>query len=88
MKNRLEIAKELLSDTGFIAITIDHIELFYLGTLADEVFGRKNRIGIITIVNQARGRWMDKNFSASNEFMLVYSKEEGTNMKKRKKNLI
>ncbi|KKS99590.1 MAG: Type III restriction/modification system modification methylase [Candidatus Nomurabacteria bacterium GW2011_GWA2_43_15] len=81
MKNRLEIAKELLSDTGFIAITIDHIELFYLGTLADEVFGRKNRIGIITIVNQARGRWMDKNFSASNEFMLVYSKEEGTNIR-------
>lgn len=81
MKNRLETAKEFLRDDGFIAIAIDHVELFYLGALADEVFGRKNRLGIISVVHQARGRWMDKNFSASNEFMLVYSKVEGTNIR-------
>lgn len=81
MKNRLEIAKELLRDDGFIAIAIDHVELFYLGSLADEVFGRDNRLGIVSVVHQARGRWMDKNFSASNEFMLVYSKKQGTNIR-------
>ena len=81
MKNRLEIAKELLRDDGFIAIAIDHVELFYLGSLADEVFSRDNRLGIVSVVHQARGRWMDKNFSASNEFMLVYSKKQGTNIR-------
>ena len=33
MKNRLEISKRLLRKDGFIAITIDHVELFYLGAL-------------------------------------------------------
>lgn len=81
IKNRLDIAKQLLREDGFIAIAIDHVELFYLGSLADEVFGRDNRMGIISVVHQARGRWMDKNFSASNEFMLVYSKKQGTSIR-------
>src|SRR3989339_228947 len=81
MKNRLELAKTLLRDDGFIAIAIDHVELFYLGSIADDIFGRNNRMGIISVVHQARGRWMDKNFSASNEFMLVYSKRFGTDIR-------
>ncbi len=44
IKNRLEAAKDLLRKDGFIAITIDHNELFYLGCLADEIFGRDNRL--------------------------------------------
>jgi adenine-specific DNA-methyltransferase len=76
MKNRLEMARELLKKEGFIAITIDHNELFYLGTLSDEIFGRENRIGIITIVHKPEGRQNDKFFTATNEFMLVYSKNQ------------
>ena len=53
MKNRLEIAKELLKEDGFIAIAIDHYELFYLGTLTDEIFGRENRLGVITVVTSS-----------------------------------
>ena len=41
MKNRLEIAKKLLRKDGFIAISIDHYELFYLGVLADEILAEK-----------------------------------------------
>ena len=81
MKNRLEVARELLTTDGFIAIAIDHHELFYLGALADEIFGRNNRLGIVSVVHQARGRWMDKGFSSSNEFMLVYAKTLGNNIK-------
>lgn len=81
MKNRLELARELLSTDGFIAIAIDHNELFYLGALADEVFGRDNRLAVVSVVHQARGRWMDKGFSTSNEFMLVYAKTLGNNIK-------
>ena len=63
MKNRLEVSRKLLTADGFIAIAIDHNELFYLKCLcADEVFGRDNRLAIVSVVHQARGRWMDKGF--------------------------
>ena len=74
IKNRIEIAKNLLREDGFIAITIDHCELFYLGALVDEIFGRENRLGIISIVIKPEGRQFAKFFSTSNEFMLVYAK--------------
>ncbi|PIR69165.1 hypothetical protein COX93_02650 [Candidatus Nomurabacteria bacterium CG_4_10_14_0_2_um_filter_30_12] len=76
IKNRLEIAKEMLKEDGFIAITIDHFELFYLGTLADEIFGRENRLGIISVVIRPQGRQFAKFFSATTEYMLVYAKNE------------
>jgi adenine-specific DNA-methyltransferase len=75
MKNRLEVAKDFLRDDGFIAMTIDHYELLYLGIIADEVFGKDNRLGIITIVHKPEGRQNDKFFTATNEFMLVYAKD-------------
>lgn len=75
MKNRLEIAKRLLRKDGFIAITIDHVELFYLGTLADEIFGEENRVGIVTIFINPKGRQHEQFFSASTEYMLVYAKD-------------
>jgi len=81
MRHRLNIAKDLLKDDGFFVCAIDHNELFTLGVLLDKIFGEENRLGIVSVVHQARGRWMDKNFSASNEFMLVYSKTKGTNIR-------
>ena len=71
MKNRLEVAKNLLMKSGFIAIAIDHNELGYLIVLADEIFGRKNRIGIVTVVNNPMGRNQGKYFSTTNDFMLA-----------------
>jgi len=76
MKNRLEVAKEFLREDGFIAIAIDHCELFYLGTLADEVFGRDNRVGVISILSNPMGRQYAKFFSPTNDYMLVYAKNE------------
>jgi len=42
MKNRLEVARELLSNDGSIWINIDDDEAHYLKVLCDEVFGREN----------------------------------------------
>ena len=74
MKNRLEAARELLTKDGFIAIAIDHAELFYLGVLADEIFGRDNRLGVVTIVHNPKGRNLAKFFSGNSDYMLVYAK--------------
>ena len=83
MKNRLEVAKEFLREDGVIALAIDHFELFYIGTLMDQVFGRENRIGILSVVHKAEGRNQEKFFGTSNEFLLVYGKnKELTEMNK------
>lgn len=42
MKNRLELAKQLLSDTGSIFIQCDENESHYLKILCDEIFDREN----------------------------------------------
>ena len=75
IKNRLEIAREFLRNDGFIAVTIDHVELFYLGVLLDEIFARENRVGIVTIYINPKGRQHERFFSAVTEHMLVYAKD-------------
>lgn len=73
MKNRLEIARRLLSDDGIIYIDIDHYELFYLGVLADEIFGYNNRLGVLAVVHNLKGRY-NEFFSIAHENKLVYAK--------------
>lgn len=79
IKNRLEIAKELLSDDGVIFVHLDKNEVHYLAILMDEIFGRKNYVETITVVNNPRGR--DYGGIANvNEFILVYKKNEETEL--------
>lgn len=42
MKNRLELAKNLLTDDGSIFVQIDHNQGHYLKVLMDEIFGEEN----------------------------------------------
>ncbi|WP_347981415.1 site-specific DNA-methyltransferase [Lactococcus petauri] len=74
MKNRLEQAKKLLKDDGVIFIDIDHYELFYLGVLADEVFGYDNRLGVLSVVHNLKGRF-NEFFSTAHENKIVYAKD-------------
>lgn len=76
MKNRLEVSRKLLTQKGFIAIAIDHYELFHLGVLCDEIFGRDNRVGIVSVIHKPEGRNQEKFFATSNEFMMVYAKDK------------
>lgn len=47
MKNRLEIARELLRDDGVIFVQCDDNEQAYLKVLMDEIFGRENFVNCI-----------------------------------------
>ena len=76
MYPRIKVAKDLLKDNGFFLIAIDHNELFNIGEVCDEVFGYKNRIGIISVVHKPEGRNQAKFIGPSNEFMLIYAKDE------------
>lgn len=75
MKNRLEIARDMLTDDGIIFIDIDHYELFYLGVLADEIFGPTNRLGALAVVHNLKGRY-NGFFSVAHENKLVYAKNK------------
>ena len=74
MKNRAEIAREFLLENGFFVCAIDHCELFYVGVLLDEIFGRENRIGIVSVETNPRGRADSEFLATSNEFFIIYAK--------------
>lgn len=74
MQKRLVLAKNLLKSTGLIAITIDDYELFTLGLLMDEIFGEQNRVGVLAVENNPRGRTANRFYATSHEYYLVYAK--------------
>lgn len=76
MNNRLSLAKNLLSEKGFIVCAIDHYELLTLGLLMDEIFGEENRIGIVTVVHKSEGRNQEKFFGTSHEYALFYARDK------------
>ena len=55
MKNRLEVARELLSEDGLLWVQTDDGEVNYLGVLLDEIFGRENFINIVTVKTKIVG---------------------------------
>ena len=77
MRNRLEIAKELLRDDGLIIIAIDDEEQAYLAVLCDEVFGKVNHIGTVIVQNKPGGRTSDSYFATCHEYLHIYSKQTG-----------
>ncbi len=69
MRNRLEMAKQLLTDDGVLICAIDENELAYLGVLIDEVFGSEKESHFITIVHNPRGI-QGTNFSYTHEYAI------------------
>ncbi len=75
MRKRLELARELLKDDGIFVLTIDDYELFTVGLLLDKIFGEENRIGIVAIETNPRGRTTNTFFATSHEYILFYAKK-------------
>ena len=74
MRERLVMARKLLSDTGVIFISIDDNEQAYLKVLCDEIFGENNFISMLSVENNPKGRKNSKFISKSNEYCLIYAK--------------
>ncbi|MEY8292448.1 site-specific DNA-methyltransferase [Carnobacteriaceae bacterium 52-44] len=78
MKNRLEIAHELLSNDGSIWVNIDDDESHYLKVLCDEIFGRENFLANViwekkfSLQNDAT--W----FSDNHDHILAFAKNKET----------
>src|SRR2546423_9344481 len=75
MLSRLILMKEMLKDSGVLAICIDERELFNLGKMLDEVFREENRIAIINWQKAYAPKNQMKHISPSTEYVLVYAKD-------------
>jgi len=91
MKNRLEIAKELLHKDGVIFIQIDNKEEAYLKVLCDGIFGSDNYRN--TIITKKGMKSLQKQFktikrlNAGFDSILVYTKKAETQLPVLFKNL-
>lgn len=73
MRNRLEVARELLDKTGLICIQITDFEQPYLRVLTDEIFGRENFIEQV-IWKKRSGAPNDKVIGAVHEYIVLYAR--------------
>lgn len=78
MRDRLEIIKNLMSTDGSMFIHIDDNELGYLLVLADEIFGRSNRVGIITFKQSSVSgpKAQNPGIVTTNNYILYYVKDK------------
>ena len=82
MKNRLEVARELLKDDGVIFVQIDNSpswmkespEIWYLLVLMDEVFKRKNYITSLIWKKKWNASNTEDSIGTITESVLMYSK--------------
>src|SRR5699024_11007345 len=73
LKNRLEVARELLRKDGSIFLHCDDREQAYIKVLCDEVLGEENFINQI-IWRKSMGQQNRAHIANTKEYILVYSK--------------
>jgi len=78
MKNRLEVARDLLTEDGAIYVQLDFNEVHYCKIIMDEIFGRDNfqreiiwRIGWISGYKSVNNNWV-----RNHDSILFYSKNK------------
>lgn len=78
MRERLEYIRALLSGDGTLFIHIDDNEVAYLTVLCDEIFGRSNRISIVTFKQgSATGhKSINPGVVTTSNFVLIYAKDK------------
>lgn len=78
MKNRLEVARELLAPTGTIYIHLDFNQVHYCKVLLDELFGEENFLNDITWQYYMGGA-KPNTFARKHDQILMYSKVPNQN---------
>lgn len=85
MKNRFEVARELLRDDGVMFVQCDDNEQAYLKILMDEIFGRENFINSISIQSSTpsglKTAHREKTIIKTKDSILVYKKDEEIKIK-------
>jgi adenine-specific DNA-methyltransferase len=76
IRARLAVLHRLLADSGTLFVHIDDNELAYLITAADEIFGRANRIAVITFKQSSVSgpKAVNAGFVSTASFIVVYAR--------------
>ena len=82
MANRIDAAKELLSNDGIMFVHCDDNEQAYLKVLMDEKFQKNNFIGNIVYRKRKSQANLSKNISSIHEYILIYRKTDQGEFKK------
>jgi len=70
---RLQLLRELLADDGVIFISIDDNEMHPLRLLMDEIFGKDNFLGQVSILVNPKGRGLKaSDFAKTHEYLVSY----------------
>jgi adenine-specific DNA-methyltransferase len=75
MYKRLDLAKDLLKDTGKIVISIDDNEVANLVLLCAKVFGSYNQVAILPTVMNLKGNQDEFAFAGTHEYTVVFAKD-------------
>ena len=73
--DRLRIADNLVNPLGFRITAIDHAECFNLGKIQDNIYGEENRLAIVSVQHNPKGRNQAKFFSENIEYLFFYAKD-------------
>ncbi len=73
---RLVLARNLLTDSGFIFISIDDNELQNLTMICNEIFGESNFIANVVRRRRKSQANLSKNIATIHEYVLVYAKSD------------
>ena len=74
MRNRLQVASELLTDDGVFFASCDDNEQAYLKVLMDEIFGTENFITNFVVI-RAEGGGLAKQVVKGHDYLLTYAKK-------------
>ena len=76
MKNRLELAKRLLSSDGVIFVQLDYNESHYAKVLMDEIFGEENFVNEIVWRRKQAISFGKNKFGITNDSIFMYAKSQ------------
>lgn len=71
---RLQLAKQLLSNEGVIFCSIDDKNQAYVKCLFDNVFGERNFIANINVLDNLKGKENDNFISQTSHYVITYTK--------------
>lgn len=85
MYPRLKLLHRLLSNDGFIAISINDHELFNLGSILNEIFGAANRLACAPLRSEPSGGKDKTVLRTGHEYVIFYAKGNQDNLCKEEK---
>lgn len=75
MAPRLSLARDLMTEEGVIAVSIDQLEVARLRLLMEEIFGERNFVAEIVVSLNPKGRQLAPHFATSHEYLLVFARD-------------